>query len=48
MPLAYNEKTGEVIIYMKQKFISKEAAMKMFGGTPRGPKKKGKKPEKKE
>ena len=34
MPLAYNEKTGEVLIYWTMKFISKEDAMKMLPKNP--------------
>jgi hypothetical protein len=34
MPIAYNEKTGSVVIYINRKFISREAAEKMFGCTP--------------
>lgn len=35
MPLAYNEKTGEVVIYWERKFISKEKAAKIFPNKPK-------------
>lgn len=36
MPLAYNEKTGEVLVYRDRKFVSKEEAEEMFPKEPSG------------
>lgn len=30
MSLAYNEKTGETVIYVERKYITREEAQKMF------------------